>query len=465
MGEARQPKNGGDGAAKQKDNKQKSQTKQLIIMIAALLLCVVLITWTVLLMKERFSQQNRTNEQSSRADVLEMSRGDSSEDEAQQTAAEFTEASTTVTTVTTLSTESGTATMTNATAPAKITVQSVVFSKVTGGANSRTTTTKTVATTQPHQGGTTQPHQGGGAATTATTAAATLTPSGAPSDAQVGYNQLLALYLAASSDGTAYFVDAQGNSQPTVILRGGSSYYVSSPADDFSIRNRLGGTGDAAEHPWQTDADFMFRRYDANSRYIYYTSQGNNYQILGYYDTATCENVWARLHYYQIGVAWQSEYHIHYTHRTDAGGTEMEVNSGTCDTTGLYQVSLDFQHSLDQELQNRGISVGSWADYIELHPNSQADTQTLWSKAGSYNANFKVNAGETCGAIAANGTAPLRASAGGNIIAELPAGTLVSLSKAAAQTAAGSVQVTALVNGEMTEGYAEAAQILAWSAP
>ncbi|HAM68104.1 MAG TPA: hypothetical protein DCP68_00595 [Ruminococcus sp.] len=451
MGEANQP---GSNAPKKKEGKQLSQTKQIIIMAAALLVCAVLITWTVLLMRERLAANDNTTNEYSRSDLAEMTGAVTTVTTVTDPGpAEFTEASTTADTLTTSDGSAAvTSTQANATAPAVITVQPSNFSKVTG--NGKTTA----------RGG--QATQGGQTTTTTTTAAHTepvIQPTDQPAEGQIGYNKLLALYLAASQNGSAYFVDAQGSSQPTVILHGNGGYYAASPADDFSTRNRLGGTGDASEHPWQTGSGFNFMQYDAGSRFIYYASQGNNYQILGYYDTATCENVWARLHYYQLGVEWQTEYHIHYSHRTDrADGTQTELQFGTCAASGLYQVPLDFEHILDTELQNRGISIGSWATYNEMYANNAADSQALRSKAGSYNSGFTAGAGETY-AVVTEGNAQLT-DAGGAVLAALPAGAIVGVGTNALPLS-GSVNVRAVVNGETMNGVMNSAQLLAWSAP
>lgn len=452
MGEAKQP--GGGNSPKKKGGKQLSQTKQILLMAAALLFCAVLITWTVLLMRERLSANN-TNEYS-RTDLAEMTGIMTTvTEETDAGPAEFTEASTTVTTVSTDASGTVTSSLTNATAPAVITKQSANFSKITGN-GLKTTARGGQQATQAGQQTTT---------TTTTRTEPVIQPTDRPAEGQISYNKLLALYLAAEKNGTAYFVDAQGAAQPTVVLHGNGGYYAASPADEFSTRNRLGGTGDASEHPWQTDAGFNFMQYDSGSRFIYYASQGNNYQILGYYDTATCENVWARLHYYQIGVEWQTEYHVHYSHRTDrADGTQTELQSGTCAAEGLYQVPLDVEHILDTELQNRGMSIGNWASYTEMNANSAADSQALWSKAGSYNSGFTAAAGETYAVVTESG-AVLAASAGGAAIAELPAGAIVGVSTDALPLGGGSVAVRAVVNGTAMNGYMNGAQLLAWSAP
>lgn len=453
MGESNQP--GSGSAPKKKNGKQLSQTKQIILMAVAVLFCAVLITWTVLLMRERLAENNQNTNEISRSDLAEMT-GAMTTVTTQTDAgpAEFTEAATTSDTGTTDASSTATSALTNATAPAAITVQPSNFSKVTG--NGKTTA---------RGGQTTQAGQTTSTTTTAAAAAPVVQPTDQPAEGQIGYNKLLALYLAASQNGSAYFVDAQGSSQPTVILHSSGGYYAASPADDFSTRNRLGGTGDASEHPWQTGSGFNFMQYDAGSRFIYYASQGNNYQILGYYDTATCENVWARLHYYQLGVEWQTEYHVHYSHRTDrADGTQTELQFGTCAASGLYQVPLDFEHILDTELQSRGMSIGSWASYAEMQPNNAADSQALRSKAGSYNSSFTAAAGETY-AVVTESNAALSETAGGAAFAMLPAGAIVGIGTDALPLNGGAVSVRAVVNGETLNGFMNSAQLLAWSAP
>ncbi len=449
MGKANQP--GSGGAPKKKNGKQLSQTKQIIIMAAAVLFCAVLITWTVLLMRDRLAENSNNTNGVSRSDLAEMTGAVTTVTTQTDAApAEFTEAATTSETGTTVVLSTVTSALTNATAPVAITVQPSNFSKVTG--NGKTTA----------RGG--QATQAGQTTSTTTTSAALVQPTDQPAEGQISYNKLLALYLAASQNGSAYFVDAQGSSQPTVILHGNSGYYAASPTDDFSTRNRLGGTGDASEHPWQTESGFNLMHYDAGSRFIYYASQGNNYQILGYYDTATCENVWARLHYYQLGVEWQTEYHVHYSHRADrADGTQTELQFGTCAAGGVYQVPPDLEHILDMELQNRGMSIGSWDSYVEMHPNSAADSQALKSKAGNYNSSFTAAVGETY-AVVTESNAALSETAGGTAFAVLPAGAIVGISTNALPLDGGAVSVRAVINGETMHGFMNSASLLAWSA-
>lgn len=446
MSESKKPKqsSGRSAAAKKK---QQNQTKQLIVMAVILVICAVLITWTVMLMRERLAETGTLNEQLSSVDIMEMS---SAEDPAEGTQTSVSEsAERTVTSATETTSETGTTDttrMSDATAPPSVVVQDPHF------VAKSTTKPKQTAEAQQTGSGTTHTEPQG-------------IPSNAPSGSEVGYNQLLSLYLGAQHQGgSAYFADAYGEAEATVVLHDTGAYYVISAADGFSTYNWLGGTGNADEHPWQTDAAFRIYQYDDDSRYLYYSSQGNNYEVIGYFDPATCENVWARLHYYQLGVGWQAEYHISHYQRPDSlNGTQTELYSGTFDTDTLYTISEDFMQTLVSELQNRGISVGSWSDYTELSANQQADA--IRRKAGSFNSSFAPKAGESYGVVASgSGSVTLRetAAASGTALAYLPDGAFVSIPTTSLPLGNGAVAVSALVNGTWLTGYLNGADILSW---
>lgn len=464
MSEAKQP------APKHSGGKQKpSQIKQIIMMAGALAVCTGLITWTVMLMRDRIANESMMNTPSSAIDIREQT-GLPSEPGAETTVTLTEYSGFKVTSTTTVSTTTGdttsvsTTVATDATAPPRVTAQSAIFSKVSSTVPAHTT--HQIHTQSSTKSGTKTTADDTTATTTVTTLTepVTVKPESAPEGAQIPFNQLLALYLGAGgTGGEAYYIDAASDSEASVILHGSHAYYAVSASDAFLLSNRLGGTGDSTEHPWQTDSAFRLYQYEGSNRCLYYTSQGNNYQIIGYYDTVSRENVWARLHYYQLGVAWQTEYHIIYSHCADGvSGTQTEVASGTCDTEDLYTISLEFEQALTKELQARSISAGSWAEYTEMKPNELADTNTLWGKAGNYNAGFKVQSGGTYAVVTAqNGTA-LRAEADGHTIAELPAGAFLSIDVGVLPLGEQSVEVHALVNGTWQTGYVDSSAVLAW---
>lgn len=457
MSDAKQP------APKKSGGTEKpNQVKQVIIMAATLAVCAGLITWTVMLMRSRAAENEMMNEQSSVVDIREQT-GTTAGTDTATTITEYSGFQVTSTaaasTTTDDTTSSATTSATHATAPATITVQSANFSRVS--------TTATARTTHHSQSDTT--HSKDNSTTTVTDATThtepVLTPTEKPEGAQITYNQLLALYLGAEQAGdSAYYIDAHDASAASVILHGSHAYYVASPEEQSGLYNRLGGTGDSAEHPWQTESAFRIYQYDGTNRCVYYTSQGNNYQIIGYYDTVTGENVWARLHYYQLGVAWETEYHIIYTHRPDsANGTpQTEVDSGTCAADELYAISAEFEQALTKELQSRNISAGNWTEYEEIQPNTQADISTLWSKAGSYNTDFEVQSGGSYAVVGEKG-ASLYDAEGSEVIAELPAGAFISVDSGALPAGGGQVAVHALVNGTWKAGYIDSSALLAWS--
>lgn len=440
MSQSKTPKQN-TGRGNTAKNKKQNQTKQMIGMAVVLAICAVMVTWTVMLMRERFAETDILNEQRSSVDIWEMS---SAEDSVQTAVPEFTEKPVTTTTVSTGTETTTTTTQTNATAPPKVTVQDPHLVKL-----STTKSTQTTAA-QPSGGGTTSTEPQGA-------------PSNSPSGSEIAYSRLLALYLGAQNqNGSAYFADAYGDAEPTVVLHGTGAYYVASAADNFSTYNPLGGTGGTEEHSWQTDSPFRIYQYDDDSRYLYYSSQGNNYEVIGYYDPATCENVWARLHYYQLGVGWQAEYHINHCARPDSlNGTQSELYSGTFDVDALYTLSEDFMQTLVEELHNRGMSVGSWTNYKEISANAQADA--LRSKAGSYNMGFAPQSGDTYGVVASGGATVTLRDASGASLAVLPDGALLSVPASALPLGTGATEVSAQVNGTWKKGYLDSASILVWS--
>ena len=469
------PRNHSDGAKKKKSSKQQKQMKQLLLMTAMLVGCAVLITWTVMLMKDRLSQNAQLNEQSSAMDYMEVSGDESDSELTRQTAVpEFTETPTTsATTGTTGTGDTSSTTATNATAPKKVTVQSVQFSKIP------TTVTKAQATTMA--GGKTQTAAGKTQTTakpqTKTNAVTTtaektthtetqqVTPNTAPTEAQLPYNTLLALYLGAQAQGNqAYFFDAAGNSPATVVMHCEKAYRVATAADSLSQLSRLGGTGGTEEHPWQTGVAFRLYQYEDGDRYIYYTSAGDSYQIIGYYNCRTCDNVWARLRYYQVGAGWQAEYHIIHCNRPETqNGSESELFTSTFDAEALYTISTEFEQQLAKEMQGRGMSVGSWNNYEEVKADQQSDT--LWNKAGSHNSGFAPQSGETYGVVTGSGMIPLYSAAntGSAAAASLPAGTFLSVPKDAIPAGTNLVPVQAKVNGTWVSGYIAPGNFAAWS--
>ena len=465
------PQNHAGGSAKTKNSKKNKQMKQLLIMAAMLVVCAVLITWTVLLMRDRIGRNAQLTEQNSDVEYLELSSEEP--DQTNQTAVpEFTEATTTATTAESGdSTSSVTTTATNASAPPRVTMQSVVFSKIpttaTRPQNTQTTARQQTTTRQQTNKPQTRTNTTTAASErTTTTEAQQVTPKSAPTEAQIPFNELLAVYLGAQAQGnSAYYFDVNGNSQPTVVVRKDKEYRVISPAEHYSFSNRLGGTGGAEEHPWQTGSDFMLKEYDDGDRYIYYSSSGDNNLILGYYNCRTADNVWARLHYYQVGVSWQAEYHIAYGNIRSGDGNWTEACTDTFDAASAYDVvAADFQQPLEKELRSHNMAMGSWGEYKEVKANQQADA--LWEKAGTHNSGFAPQAGETCGAVTGTGTVTLYSAANPSSAAAamLPAGTLLSIPKTALPIGGNMVQAQAKVNGAWVTGYLQPEHVIAWSA-
>lgn len=458
--------NGKSGGAAKKKVDQKKQMKQLLIMAGMLVGCAVLITWTVLLMKDRFGNSAEMNQQNSAVDYIEMSSYEDSEQTQQTAVPEFTEATTTTTvTESTGSTESGTTTATNATAPKRVTVQSVQFSKIPGTVTRTQTTTLAAGKTQSPKTTAKSNHTTAASERTTQTETRQVTPDSAPTEAQLPYNELLALYLGAQAQNDeAYFVDGSGNAPATIVVHGEQAYRAVSSADNYSLSNWLGGTGGSEEHSWQTGVAFKLYHYEDGDSYIYYTSAGDGYQVLGYYDCKTCDNVWARLHYYQVGVGWQAEYHIIYSNRPDsANSSGTEIYNSTFDAEAIYTISAEFEQQLEKEMQAHGMSAGSWNDYIEIKPNQQSDA--LWSKAGPHNNGFAPQSGETYGVVTGSSNVSLYASAntGSAVTASLPAGTFLSVPKNELPVGSNMVSVQAKVNGAWVSGYIQPEHLIAWS--
>lgn len=455
--------NGKSGGSGKKKIDQKKQLKQLIGMAAALIVCAVLITWTVLLMKDRLGQGAELNEQNSTVEYYELSSAEDDPEEATQTAVpEFTEATTTTTTVgSTDSTESGTTTATNATAPKRVTVQSVQFSKVPATATRTVATTVAAGKTQSPKTQTKNNQTTAATERTTQTEPKQVTPDSAPTEAQLPYNELLALYLGAQSQNDeAFFADANGTSPATVVLHGNQAYRVVTPADGCNLGKWLGGTGGTEEHSWQTGTGFRLYQYEDGDRYLYYSSSGDSYQVLGYYDCRTGDNVWARLHYYQVGVGWQAEYHI--IHRDGQGGSGTEIYNSTFDAEAVYTISAEFEQQLEKELQARGMSAGNWNNYSEIKPNQQSDA--LWGKAGTHNNGFAPQSGETYGVVTGSGNVTLYSAAntGSAAAASLPAGTFLSVPKDALPAGGNMVSVQAKVNGTWVSGFIQPEHLAAW---
>ena len=468
------PQRNAGGSATQKGSNRTKQTKQMIILAVMLIICAALITWTVLLMKEKLAQQRQMTEQDSMVDLVEMSRGETSETAEvthQTEVPEFTEATTTATASGTGDTSTTATTMTHATAPKRVTVQTVSFSRVTltstkaqhtTAAGGKQTTQAGAKTTQASK--TTQSSKAT-SQTTASTAQTThtdaqkLTPNSAPTAAQLPFNELLALYLGAQAQGnSAYFVDGD---TPTVVLHSDKAYRIATAADDYAMTHWLGGTGGTDDNPWQTDKPYTLKSYHDGDPYIYYTSNsgaGGEYQVIGYYNCKTGDNIWARLHYFQVGVGWQAEYHI----MNSKNGTTTELFTSTSDAEALYESNAAIEQ-LEKDLRSLGMSAGSWNSYTSLEPNQQGDA--LWSKAGEHNKGFAPQSGETCGAVSGTGNATVYSAANTTsaAAASLPAGTLLSIPKNAVPVGTDMVPVQAKINGTWVSGYMQPQDVLAWA--
>lgn len=437
--------------------KPQNQVKQIALMAGAVLVCAVMVTWTVMLMRERLGR-NGTSEQSSSVDVLELP-------------PDYTEETGTVTKVTALpwseedittappktTDPDATTTSTSATnataASAVLSTQPAHFVRV--GTTSRTQATAAPGTThteaqQPPQ--TTVHNQ--------ETQPQTPTPASPPAGAQIVYNHLLAMYLSAqSSSGSAYFADAFGNAQPAVILSSDSGLYAITPVGGVSKRHRLGGTGDENTHP--TGQPFRLYQCDSDTtRALYYVSEGDNNKTVGYLNNATCNQIWATLHYTQAGAEWQAEYTIT---STAPDGTSTQLSAGSAAASELYALPETFVQEFDRQLQTAGIQPGDTAAYPELLPNNANDSSTLWSKAGSYNSGFSLQGSGAYGVVClTNDSANLRAgtSTASNIVAVVPPGAFLSVDRS--RTVNGWVPVSALINGTWYSGYMSSELLMTW---
>ena len=468
-----------------------SQKKQMIVMVAALALCAVLVTWTVLLLKDRWDQ-NQTNEQTSQYDIAEVS--SESEDE--------TEVTTTGTGIgmweevlagvtTTEKTRATTVTSeTSATAPVtkKLVTQAAIFVKVTT-AKPVTTKHPTAGTTTRHiAAGTTTgrssgtlPHK-----TTVTTAKQTTTHStvqtasatkpqtttavpqttpppatAAPSAGQVVYNQLLAVYLGAGAqNGNAYYFEPANGSQPTVVMGNANGYHAVCKGDDSLKSLALGGTGDSSDNPWQTGAGFTFRKSSGNN-YAFYESAGSNNKVLGAFNPDTGDNVWMRVHYTEENGAVKAEYHIY---KRSASGVQNELSSGTSDAGSIYAIPAD----LASIAAAAGFPAGDLSQLPEVTANAQGDLAALRNHAGTYNDGFALQPGSLYGVIATNSTnVYLRAgmSLASNVIGSLPAGTFVCVDSGYDPENPGMwCPVTVNLNGTWQSGYVSAVYVLTWKA-
>ena len=472
------------------EKRNTSQKKQLIIMAVVLALCAVLVTWTVLLLKDRFDR-NQTNEQVSPFDLAEVSDNSETVTTAPVTGGGMWEdVLAGVTTVTSVKTRV-TLPTTESAPPAtrKLVTQSAVFIKVT--------TAKTAVTTKKNSAaaaaGTTKKAGGAGSATTAsagsrttattakpqTTAHSTMPPAtthpqtathpqttpapataAPPSSAQVIYNQLLAIYLGAGTqNGKAYYYEPTAAGQPTVVIGNADSGYDSVfRASDCVKRISLGGTGDSNENPWQTGADFTFRKNNG-SNYAFYESEGSNNRIVGAFNPDTGDNVWMRLHYTEENGTVKAEYHLY---RKNASGVQNELSAGTGDADRVYALPAD----IAQIAVAAGFPSGDISSLPEVSANSQDDLSALKNRAGTYNDSFTLQPGALYGAIGANAdNVYLRAgmSLASNIIASLPAGTFVCVDSGFDPDNPGVwCPVSVFVNGTWNSGYVSAVYVLTW---
>ncbi len=470
------------------EKKKMSQKKQMIIMVAVLAVCAVLVTWTVLLLKDRFGQ-DPTNEQNSQFDIAQV-------DSEAETTAPVTEAtglgmwedvlagSDTTPTRRTLTLSDITTTATQPVTK-KLVTQAAVFIKLTtaktNATHKKTTTTTTVSKKPNGQNGTTgaQNHattasQQAGTHTTAsphtthtqtatqppqtTPAPSNVTP---PSSAQVIYNQLLAVYLGAGAqNGRAYYFEPAGNDLPTVVIGNQNGYRAVCKSDQSASTVRLGGTGD--ENPWKTGADFTFRKNTGGTNYAFYESQGSNNKIMGAFNPNTGDNIWMRVQYTEENGAVKAEYHIY---RQTAAGASTELSGGTCNADSVYAIPAD----LAAITAAAGFPAGDLSSLPEVTANAQGDLAALRNRAGTYNDDFSL-AKPDCmyGVISANAdSAYLRAgmSYASNIIASLPAGTFVSVDgNFDPDDATVWCPVSVNVNGTEQSGYVSRVYVLTWKA-
>ncbi|MCQ2417138.1 MAG: hypothetical protein MJ071_04925 [Oscillospiraceae bacterium] len=449
-----------------KKKKPANQWQQIAVMAAVLLVCAVLVTWTVLLMRERLGM-NQSSQQLSDADIIEMT-GNNPQTAETTTVTKVTglswgdalegdEESTTVsvgsvTTITTVSTKRVPATA-PATAPLK--TQPAQFSAIgttakrgSSTAAPRTTTTRTTAKTEP-------PH---------TTHQEVQPPTNVskPSGAQITYNQMLALYLGTQQGGyAAYFGDSYGHAKPFTVSEIDSSLYLTSAAAGVKSQLLLGGTGSTTK--LVTNAPYhLFLCTGNNTRSLFYTSEGLQSKILGYYDAAGSGNVWAEIQYVQTDTQCQAFYTIYHW---NAQGAAEVLASGMTPANAMYDVTFEsFASEWQQILEDAHMIEGSTVQYTELEANSTADLSTLWSKSGSYNSGFSLQGNSIYGVVCCsnNENANLRAgtTTASNIVASVPSGSFVCVETQGKLS--GWVPVSVLVNGTWHSGYMSSDLLTTW---
>ena len=473
------------------EKKKMSQKKQMIIMVAVLALCAVLVTWTVLLLKDRFGQ-DPTNEQNSQFDIAQVS------SEAETTAPvtqisglgmweDVLSGSETIPTRKTISLADIT---TSATQPVtkKLVTQAAVFIKLTTAKTNAThkkNTTTTAATHKPNgQNGTTAPQQN---ATTASQHAATHTtpqpntthtqtvtqpqttpaPSSGvtpPSSAQIIYNQLLAAYLGAGAqNGKAYYFEPSANDQPTVVVGNADGYQVVGKAEASDNKDQnaklitLGGTG--SDSP--TGADFTFHKNAGGTNYVFYESQGSNHKIMGAFNPNNGDNVWMRVHYTEENGTVSADYHIS---KKTGSGAAAELSSGTCAADSVYAIPAD----LSALAAAAGFPAGDLSSLPEVYANAQDDINALRSRAVVYNDGFSLQPGSMYGVINTSGIQVyLRAgmSTASNLIKPLPAGTFVCVDDNYDPDSQGMwCPVSVYTDDTWKSGYVSAVYVLTWKA-
>ena len=475
------------------EKKKMSQKKQMIIMVAVLAVCAVLVTWTVLLLKDRFGQ-DPTNEQNSQFEIAEVS----SEAETTAPVTQITgqgmwedviSGSQTIPTRKTISLADIT---TSATQPVtkKLVTQAAVFIKLTTAKTNATHKKNTTTTATPRkttvQNGTTAPQQQGTTASQqaathtsaqphtthtqtvtqppqTTPAPSTVTP---PSSAQIIYNQLLAVYLGAGAqNGRAYYFEPAANDQPTVVVGNANGYQAVGKADQNDNKDQnvkmisLGGTGD--DNPWNTGADFTFRKNAGGTNYAFYESQGSNNKIMGAFNPNTGDNIWMRVHYTEENGAVSAEYHIS---KKTGSGTAAELSSGTCTADSVYAIPAD----LSALTAAAGFPAGDLSVLPEVAANSQNDIAALQSRAGVYNDGFSLQPGSMYGVINTSGIQVyLRAgmSTASNLIKALPAGTFVCVDGNYDPDGQGMwCPVSVYTDDTWKSGYVSAVYVLTWRA-
>ncbi|MCR4761150.1 MAG: hypothetical protein K5705_12960 [Oscillospiraceae bacterium] len=471
------PDPGSAGKKQTKQQKEKNQKKQLIMMAGTMVVCAVLLTWTILLLKDRLS--NDTNEQSSQFRVLEESASVETTATVTTLPSEITEpVSTSVTTATgtelTVSTS-----LTNATAPPqkKLVTQKAVFIKATTTRPVHTTkrpaattrgaappvSQKTTARTSAHATSKTAVQSTTTHTQTVTQTTAPPKPSGqTPAGTQVLYNQLLAAYLGAGAQGgSAYYYKAAGTGRPTVVLSGKNGADAVIKGGQGLVTKHLGGTGNADENPWQTGSAFTFKRLESGSEFIYYVSEGNNHKVIGYMNPADGDNVWARISYTEQEGAWSAEYAIF------RNSTSNPLQTGTCAVDGLYGAVSEMETPMSTALQGAGIPAGDPSLYQDVSPNAQNDISALREQAGKYNDGFTLPAGSKYGVVCTDSSAVnLRAgmSTASGVVAVVPAGTFLCVDGSFEPGKADWCPVTLNMDGTWYSGYISAELVLTWSA-